>query len=67
MLLRRVCATQATTLKPRARIPNASETADILFLAVPGRERANALKEMGDGLRAKPLVDVTNNLTGPLG
>src|SRR5438034_800997 len=33
---------------------------DIIVLAVPFNERANALKEMGDALAGKPLVDVTN-------
>src|SRR5438552_3127548 len=33
---------------------------DIIVLAVPFDERANALKEMGDALAGKPLVDVTN-------
>src|SRR5947207_8747357 len=33
---------------------------DIIVLAVPFNERANALKEMGDAFAAKPLVDVTN-------
>jgi hypothetical protein len=33
---------------------------DIIVLAVPFTERANALKEMGDAFAGKPLVDVTN-------
>src|SRR3989440_5631665 len=33
---------------------------DIIVLAVPFAERANALKEMGDAFAGKPLVDVTN-------
>src|SRR2546423_7417867 len=33
---------------------------DIIVLAVPFNERANALKEMGDAFAGKPLVDVTN-------
>src|SRR5207247_2678435 len=33
---------------------------DIIVLAVPFNERANALKEMGDAFVGKPLVDVTN-------
>jgi len=33
---------------------------DIIVLAVPYTERANAIKEMGDGFAGKPLVDVTN-------
>src|SRR5437879_6395726 len=33
---------------------------DIVVLAVPFNERANALKEMGDAVAGKPLVDVTN-------
>ncbi len=52
-----------TTGKDPKRIREIAKTSDILFLAVPGGERANALKEMGDGVRGKPLVDVTNNLT----
>ncbi len=52
-----------TTGKDPKRIREIAKTSEILFLAVPGRERANALKEMGEGVRGKPLVDVTNNLT----
>jgi predicted dinucleotide-binding enzyme len=33
---------------------------DIIVLAVPFSERADALKEMGDAFAGKPLVDVTN-------
>src|SRR5437762_12774667 len=33
---------------------------DIIVLAVPFNERANALEEMGDALAGKPLVHVTN-------
>jgi predicted dinucleotide-binding enzyme len=33
---------------------------EIIVLAVPFKERENALSEMGDAIAGKPLVDVTN-------
>ena len=47
-----------------ARVRDVARWGDIVVLAVPFTERENALREMGDAVDGKPLVDVTNALKG---
>ena len=42
------------------RVRRVAEQAQVVFLAVPFGERENALREMGDAVDGKVLVDVTN-------
>lgn len=46
------------------RVKQVAADAEVVVLAVPYGERENALREMGDAVRGKVLVDVTNAL-GP--
>lgn len=48
--------------KEPPRVRAIAERADVLVLAVPYAERANALREIGDAARGKVLVDVSNAL-----
>jgi predicted dinucleotide-binding enzyme len=52
-----------TTGRDPQRIQEIANTSTVLILAVPSSERAAALKRMGDAVRGKTLIDVTNNLT----
>lgn len=45
------------------RVQALARDGDVVVLAVPFGERQNAIRAMGDGLRGKVLVDVTNALT----
>lgn len=56
---------QATGRQP-ARVGEVGNWADVVVLAVPFSERKNAVRELGDGVQGKPLVDVTNALDGNL-
>lgn len=49
--------------KDPAEAKGLARWADVLVLAVPFGERDNALQELGDGVRGKILVDVTNAVT----
>lgn len=51
------------TGKNAAEVQGLARWADVLVLAVPFGERDNALRELGDGVNGKVLVDVTNALT----
>lgn len=53
--------------KQPERVRESVRGAEVVILAVPYNERANALKEMGDALQNKVLVDVTNALTDDYG
>jgi len=44
------------------RVAQIARDAEVIVLAVPFSERDAALREMGDGVRGKILVDVTNAL-----
>ena len=52
--------------KEPGRVRRVALDADVLLLAVPFGERENAIREMGDAVDGKVLVDVTNAL-GPDG
>jgi predicted dinucleotide-binding enzyme len=52
-----------TTGKNPALVEQIARTSAIVILAVPPTERKDALKRMGDGIRGKTVVDVTNNIT----
>jgi predicted dinucleotide-binding enzyme len=52
-----------TAGKEPDQVRSAGRDAEIVFLAVPYGERQNALRELGDTVRGKVLVDVTNALT----
>jgi predicted dinucleotide-binding enzyme len=58
-------ATQAVGREPQ-KVRETAAWADVVVLAVPFGERQNAVREMGDGLRGKILVDATNPI-GPAG
>lgn len=45
------------------RVRQLARDADVVILAVPFGERMNALREMGDAVDGKVLVDVTNAIT----
>lgn len=49
-----------TVGKEPERVKETAQWADLVVLAVPYSERANALQEMGEAARGKILVDVTN-------
>jgi 8-hydroxy-5-deazaflavin:NADPH oxidoreductase len=49
------------------RVRQVAQAADVIVLAVPFGERQNALREMGDALQGKVLVDVTNALDDKMG
>jgi hypothetical protein len=53
--------------KEPGRVREVARWGDIVVLAVPFGERENALREMGDAIRGKVLVDVTNAVTEDLG
>jgi len=46
--------------KEPAKVKEIATWADTLVLAVPFKEHENALAEMGDAVKGKPLLDVTN-------
>jgi predicted dinucleotide-binding enzyme len=48
--------------KEPQRVKELAGWGDVVVLAVPYGERQNALREMGDAIRGKVLVDVTNAL-----
>jgi predicted dinucleotide-binding enzyme len=54
-------AVQATGRDP-ATVRQVGQWADLVVLAVPYGERKSAIKELGDSVRGKPLVDATNAL-----
>ena len=54
---------QAVGREP-AKVRDVARWGDTIVLAVPFSERENALREMGDAVDGKPLVDVTNALKG---
>jgi hypothetical protein len=54
-------AVQATGREP-GTVREVGRWADVLVLAVPYGERRHAVEELGDAVRGKPLVDVTNAL-----
>ncbi len=45
------------------RVKEIAKKADVVVLAVPFNERENALREAGDAVNGKTLIDVTNALT----
>jgi predicted dinucleotide-binding enzyme len=49
------------------RVQQVARDAEVIVLAVPFGERQNALREMGDAVRGKVLVDVTNALGEDMG
>jgi predicted dinucleotide-binding enzyme len=55
-----------TTGKEPSRVGEVGNWADLVVLAVPYGERRNALRSLGDGIRDKPLVDVTNAVDGKM-
>lgn len=48
--------------KEPQKVKETAQWAEVIFLAVPFGERENAIREMGDGVRGKTLVDVTNTV-----
>jgi 8-hydroxy-5-deazaflavin:NADPH oxidoreductase len=56
-----------TTGKDPGRIEEIARTSNVVILAVPPGERKEALKQMGEGIRGKTIVDATNNLTEEAG
>lgn len=53
---------QAVGKEPE-RVKEVARWGEVIVLAVPFSERENALREMGDAVNGKVLVDVTNTLT----
>jgi 8-hydroxy-5-deazaflavin:NADPH oxidoreductase len=52
-----------TSGRDPARVEQVARISNVVILAVPASERKDALKKMGDGIRGKTVVDVTNNVT----
>ncbi len=50
--------------KEPAKVHDLAHWGEIIVLAVPFSERENALREMGDGIAGKTIVDITNALKG---
>jgi predicted dinucleotide-binding enzyme len=55
-----------TTGKDPAQVAEVGRWADVVVLAVPYGARKDALANLGDGVRGKTLVDVTNALSGDM-
>jgi predicted dinucleotide-binding enzyme len=55
-----------TTGRDPATVQEVGRWADLLLLAVPYGERKSALKELGDTVRGKTLVDATNAVDGKM-
>src|SRR5687768_3652581 len=51
-----------TVGKEPDRVREAGRWGRVVVLAVPYQERQNAVKELGDSVRGKTLIDVTNAL-----
>lgn len=58
--------TVRATGKNAAEVAEVGRWADLVILAVPYGERRNAVEELGEGVRDKPLVDATNAVEGNL-
>jgi predicted dinucleotide-binding enzyme len=52
------------TGKDPSQVREIGQWADIVILAIPYNERQNALRELGETIDNKPLVDVTNAIAG---
>jgi predicted dinucleotide-binding enzyme len=55
-----------TTGKDPRQVREVGQWADLLVLAVPYGERGNAVRELGDAVEGKTLVDATNALGGKM-
>lgn len=55
------------TGKAPNEVRDIGQWADLIVLAVPHAERQNALRELGDAVHGKPLLDVTNTLDKDMG